>query len=154
LLEQPNPLYKWIRFIKESGRSKKLDLRDVMNKWKNAPDREMKEKDPILYLQLQSLAYDPAYRDYDLISMRSISDYIDDGKDPIVHVTTKPITGYSAKSPEEAFCEAFGMLVGYGTKVLLPQVVFVLRTILPGIRLESVVELFGTLLIGGCCNET
>jgi DNA topoisomerase IB len=123
----------WAKFI--HGSKTKLDLRDIVAKWKDFDD--IKEQDPILYLQLETLSYSLAYKNEDLFSIKSIQRYLDGGGDPFIFVTTKPVTGYSAKNSEEAFCEALGMLVAYGPRTVLPEVRHFLTMLFPGIRVTA-----------------
>jgi hypothetical protein len=48
-------------------------------------------------------------------------------------------------APEEAFCDALGMLIAYGPRTVLPEVQQMLGVLLPQLRTEGV-EL-GTLLL-------
>ena len=125
----------WEEFTR--GATTNLNLRDVVKKWDGVRSKEIERKDPILALQLETLLHDPRYSSLDLISVRSIKTYLEQGGDPIVKVTTRPITGYAGKSPEEAFCEALGMLVAYGPKTVLPSVRKMMEIILPKLRTES-----------------
>lgn len=133
----------WSVFVR--GSSEDLDLRKVLEKWGDN-DRKMLLKDPILYLQIETLLYSPAYKDYDLFSLQSIREYIDSGQDPIVKVTTKPITGYGAKNPQEAFCEALGLLVAYGPKTVLPEVRRMINVFFPRLKTEDAEIGMGSLI--------
>lgn len=127
----------WNNFVR--GNYKKLDLRDVLKKGKPGEDlrnlgSRIEREDPILHLQLETLLHAPAYKELDLLTIRSIKEYLDDGGDPIVNVPAKPITGYSAKNTEEAFCETLGLLVGYGPRALLPEVRWMFKRLVPGVK--------------------
>ena len=124
------------------GAQTNLDMREVLKMlhpgetlW-DLENRIMHE-DPILYLQLQTLIHDRAYRDKDLITLTSIKEYLDKGGDPIFRVPLEPITGYAGKNEDEAFSEAVGMLVAYGSKAVLPAVIHRLQLLLPEIRVAS-----------------
>lgn len=136
----------WETFIK--GDYEQLDLRDVLGRMRPGEDlfdfgRRIEEEDPILHLQVETLYHNPTYRGYDIIGMSSIKRHLDAGKDPIVHVPANPITGYAAKSKEEAFCEAFGKVVAYGPRAVPEPVTWMLRHILPNLRVASVKDQTG-----------
>jgi len=121
------------------GGNTTLDLREVLKKMNPEEsfsdfDKRIQKEDPILSLQLDTLLYDPTYRDLDLLGSQSIRDYLGKGEDPIVRVPLKPITGYAAKNEDEAFAETVGMLVGYGSKAVLPEVIHRLRLLVPGMK--------------------
>lgn len=134
----------WRVFVR--GSSEDLDLRAVMRKWGDVDERKMMLQDPVMYLQVQTLLHSPAYKDYDLYSMKRIRSYVDSGQDPIVKVTTKPITGYGAKSPEEGFCEALGLLVAYGPKTVLPEVRRMINVFFPRLKMEDAEVSMGSLI--------
>lgn len=92
----------------------------------------LKRADPLLYLQLESLYFDPSYQQllYSLEDMR-------ESKVQNVRVPIHPITGYSAKNSDEAFCEAVGMLVAYGPRYVPGPVRMVLRAIMPELRVAT-----------------
>lgn len=118
----------WYAFIR--GNYKKLDLRFALKEMIQHGDN-LEKVDPILALQLEALLHDPNYKYHDLFSAKRIEDYLEQGKDPIVHVPVYPITGYANKNAEESFCEALGMLVTFGPKAVLKPVRDMLRLILP-----------------------
>lgn len=123
----------WLDFI--HGGTVPLDLRDALASMKKHGD-DLEKQDPVLALQIQGLGNDPAYKDLRLYSAKRIEDYLADGGDPIVRVNRSPITGYGAKNPEEAFCDAIGLLVGYGPRTVLPDVVGFIRNLVPELRVE------------------
>jgi len=131
----------WSTFIK--GGEIPLDLRDLakaLAKYGDNPtviDDKLREQDPILALQFEGLMEDRRYKDLDLFNLRGVQEYLTENKDPVVYVSRMPITGYAQKNPEEAFCEVLGLLVGYGPKTVLPEVVGFLQGIIPSIRLGS-----------------
>jgi len=77
--------------------------------------------------------HDPGYRRVaNWLFADGIRKYLDDGGDPVVRVPTNPITGYSGKNSDEAFCEALGNLVAYGPKAVPDVVLGMLRSVLGG----------------------
>jgi hypothetical protein len=137
----------WRAFIRQDYTS--LDLRDVMKhlkpgeKIRDLEDRIEKTM-PILHLQLATLMHGP-FKDIGLWSLSSIQDHIDAGKDTVVRVPSSPITGYAAKNPEESFCEALGMLVGFGPRAVLPNVAALLRSLVGNVKLEDVSPLLDSI---------
>jgi len=131
----------WDLFVR--GGTMDLDLRDVAKvfaRYGENPtviDDALEKDDPILALQVQGLMNDPRYAGMDLFTLKDIEEYLASGKDPIVRVNRRPITGYAAKNPEEAFCEVIGLLVGYGPRTVLPEVLGFLRGVLPELRTEE-----------------
>ena len=135
----------WRRAI--SGNYGDLDLRDVLKRFGNEKsfydNKNIKQRDPILYLQIDGLFSDGGSASQtfaprsgrSLFSMDDVRDYLADGGQAVWRVHGKPITGYAHKNPEEAFCEALGMLVGYGPRAVLPEVREWLKTILPNIKI-------------------
>jgi hypothetical protein len=93
--------------------------------------------DPVMYLQVQTLTHGHGRpgKESVFFSYEELKALIDGGtvKYP---VPNNPITAYAAKNNEEAFCEAFGMLVAYGPQAVLPLVRSWLKTILPELRVE------------------
>jgi hypothetical protein len=119
-----------------------LDLREALEEMKRAGattsiDKELALANPTLYLQLQTLLHSPRYKALDLWTVDGIKEYLEEGGDPVVRVPGNPVTGYSGKSPEEAFCEAVGMLVAYGAKAVDDTVLGWLRVVLPQIKISS-----------------
>ena len=130
----------WTAFIR--GDYKELDLREALATMQRVGARtiigdELAEEDPILYLQMNTLLHDSRFKHMDLFGVESIQEHLNDGKDPMVAVPINPITGYAGKNPEEAFCEALGMLVAYGKKAVLGPVRMMLRAVLPEVRIAS-----------------
>lgn len=125
----------WYRFILSDYRD--LDLREALKTLRSLSARtvigdKVRDSDPILYLQLSSLLNDVRYKHWNLFTPDAIEDHLRAGKDVKVRVPTHPITGYAGKNPEEAFCEALGMLVAYGPRAVLGPVRQFLSAILPG----------------------
>lgn len=131
----------WSEFIR--GGRITVNLRDLLPKLRGLGDSvfdaddKLRAQDPILYLQLDGLVHDIAYKDLDLFSIKSIIAYLDGGGDPLFVVNRRPITGYAAKNAEEAFCETVGLLVAYGPQAVLDDVRGFLASIVPGARVES-----------------
>ena len=130
----------WYRAI--HGGDTTLDLRDVLKQMR--PDdtawdfrRRIEEEDPILSLQIETLTHNPEYKHLDLWDVSTFKEYLDKGGEPVLRVPLKPITGYAAKNPEEAFCEALKLLVAYGPRTLLPEIVQQVRVLAPGIKVAQ-----------------
>lgn len=128
----------WHRAI--TGNYGDLDLRTVLSKYgseRSLFDNErIKREDPLLYLQIQGLYIENSVFDRkSIFSMDDLREYLADGGQAVWRVHGKPITGYAHKNPEEAFCEALGMLVGYGPRTVLPEVRSWLKTILPNLKI-------------------
>jgi hypothetical protein len=121
-----------------------LDLVALQKVWKEgAPEghlldlEKVLENDPTLYLQVQTLTH--GYGNYGksiFFSLAELEALIASGTVQYP-VPNNPITAYAAKNPEEAFCEAFGMLVGYGPRTVPPMVRQWLGVVLPSIHLEA-----------------
>jgi len=129
----------WIAAIK--GDWGDLDLNDVLRAWpKGQPDWELnqtlREKDPILYLQLDALTsgYSGTLpkKLLENWSRESIEQYLAEGGNPKVRVPQTPITGYASLNPEEAFAEAVSMVVTYGPRAVHPKIRHWLQIALPG----------------------
>ena len=130
----------WKDFIR--GDYDDLDLREVMSRMRPNEDtgdfaRRIKEEDPILHIQLESLYHHPSSRHWELYSVIDIQEYLDEGGRPVVKVPANPITGYANKNPEEAFCEALGKLVTWGPRTLPGAIVEWLKRMLPNLKVGS-----------------
>lgn len=125
---------RWSVFVK--GSHGVLDLRDVVRKWLGK-EREFKRKDPITYLRFETLMHDPRYSHLDIFSLKSAERHLENGGTSTFDVTLRPITGYGAKDPEEAFCEALGLLVSFGPRAVLPEIRHMLTSIAIGLRTED-----------------
>jgi hypothetical protein len=131
-------------YMAVTGNYGQLDLRDVLMRYGTEgsffENKRIRQEDPILYLQIQGLfeagvsPYKEVFEGRSMFSLKSVQEYLDEGGQAKWRVHGKPITGYANKSPEEAFCEAVGMLVGYGPRTVLPEVRSWLQTILPNLR--------------------
>lgn len=122
-----------------------LDLVKLAGIWETAGgnkslldlEKLLKDDDPVLFLQVETLTN--GYGNYG----KSVFFSLEELKEMILKGTTtypvpnNPITAYAAKNEEEAFCEAFGYLVAYGPRAVLPLVRRWLSIILPEIRVES-----------------
>lgn len=132
----------WRRAI--SGNYGTLNLHDVLRRYGDENDfwqnKRILSEDPLLYLQIDGLytsekdTFAPRTGKA-IFSMQDIRSYLERGGQSAFHVHGKPITGYAHKNAEEAFCEALGMLVGYGPQTVLPVVRSWLKTLLPQIKI-------------------
>lgn len=131
--------FAWYRFIE--GDMGELDVERLLAKWptdeygEHVPlehvFREIKDEDPVLALQVEALATGWGTRtyyskDYEWFEREAR----EKGAALEIRVPSTPITAYANVSPEEAFCEAFGMLVAYGPRTILPRVYLWLETVL------------------------
>lgn len=119
----------WLNQIR--GNWTELDLRDIVAKSseKFHSFQDLKKNDPALYIQLRNLINNPIYAQLDIYSRSDVVDYLAGGGDPIFKVHKEVITGYAAKNPEEAFCEALGVLMGFGPKRLPDSILRWLKTL-------------------------
>lgn len=111
-----------------------VDMEDVIKEWERAGKRDsnLKKTNPILYLQMEGIFFSPYYMNKDILgSHDAIEAYTEGRLERFVRVPKTPITGYAQKNSEEAFCEAIGMLVAYGTRAVHEKVRFLLQAILP-----------------------
>jgi hypothetical protein len=121
-----------------------LDLREVRKHGSfSGLSEKLMQSDPVLALRIQTFEHDQRFKQNDMVTVEGIDRYLNAGNDPIVQVTTEPISGYAAKNPEEAFCEALGLLVAYGPRTVLPVVRQRLRTILPNLKTTASVVAAG-----------
>ncbi len=127
-----------------SGDAIELDLKELLARW---PPSEKsvygvvefyQKSDPLFSLQVSvSFSGHNKNRDYDLLTHKAaIEQWVADGK-TTVWSTKNPITAYASKNNEEAFCEVLGLLVAYGPRAVLPEVLQRLRQIVPGVRVAS-----------------
>lgn len=99
-----------------------IDLEDLLSKWPDGAwafdmPTYLKSTDPILGLQVA--AYAQSYPN--LQTKEEYEGLREKGQKELI-VPMTPITGYANKNPEEAFCEAVGMLVAYGPRTLHDRV--------------------------------
>ena len=90
----------------------------------------MRDKDPTLALQVDT-AWQGWRGQSKLTKREDFARLLEQGE-TTVNVPKTPITGYAGKSPEEAFCEAIGMLVGYGPRAVHERVRHWLKITIPG----------------------
>ena len=126
-----------------------LDLREVLKKMEDVELRStFIKQNPVMGKQLESLVERPAYRGVDLWGATEIQTYLEGGGDPIVRVDLHPISAYAGKNYEEAFCEAVGLMVGYGTRKVPQEARWWLNELLQGkIHVASVDERLGAVVI-------
>lgn len=104
-----------------AGNYGEIDVAEIIREWPgDAWVFELHEKladsNPILALQVQAFTYDRRHTNvdgYDLQKKEEWEALLASGT-RTVNVPKIPITGYANKNPEEALCEAIGLLVGYG----------------------------------------
>jgi len=128
-----------------SGNYGEINLHDVLRKIETVggdfyDNDALRQKDPIMYLQVQGLFQNHPEiflgSDY-VFSANDLREYLANGGRAKFHVHAKPISGYAHKNPEEAFCEALGLLVAYGPQAVLTEVRGWLKVVLPNIRVAS-----------------
>jgi hypothetical protein len=121
-----------------------LDIRELLAKWPGDMwayefAEYLADKDPILSLQLDAVWPGYAGRHRELAKKEDFEDLLGEGT-TTMPTPNNPITGYANKNPEEAFCEAVGMMVAYGPRTVLPQVRKWLNMTIPGeLRVARVV---------------
>lgn len=120
-----------------------LDIAPLLRVWPTSTKyshsfvRDMSDTDPVLALQVDVLS-GGFEGDSKWESREDFQDALDSGQ-TTVSVPKHPITGYAGKSPEEAFCEALGLLVAYGPAAVLEQVRHWLTLTIPGeVRLAHI----------------
>jgi hypothetical protein len=118
-----------------SGNYTSLDLRELLSKWPGGAwafemHKYLGDSDPILALQVEALTQESSVGD----KYQSKEDFqkLYDSGERSLKVPAIPISGYANKNPEEAFCEAVGLLVGFGPRAVHEVVLGWLRTILDG----------------------
>lgn len=130
----------WVQTIK--GDYGDLDVAELLAKWPEGAwafdmTRYLGDKDPILALQAEAVSQDYEYNtkeDFQAVLDRGIR---------TLRTPKTPITGYANKNPEEAFCEAIGILVAYGAQAVHERVRAWLHTAMPGeVKLAQLVDRF------------
>lgn len=111
-----------------------LDIEELLRKWPSdawAFDmlKYMSESDPILGLQVETLHNSPSYSRLD--TKEDFERLLASGVRTI-KVPKTPISGYAGKSPEEAFCEAIGLIVAYGPRAVHERIRNWLDIVMPG----------------------
>ena len=110
-----------------------LDLEKLLQKW---PDSlrwvtdftdYMRSKNSILTLQVEAI-----YNQNNSLDRREDFVALLEQGTKKLNVPKTPITGYASKNPEEAFCEAIGLLVAYGPRAVHEKVRYWLETVFPG----------------------
>lgn len=118
----------WNKIISEDMAD--LDLGKLLNQWpKDIKYKDLNKviKDNNILLQIDSYVqkYITNYEelnDEDDDIREQLQEMHEKGKVSKVPVPKSPITGYAHKDPEESFCEAVGLLVGYGPATLHTQI--------------------------------
>jgi hypothetical protein len=112
-----------------------LDLEELLSKWPPSESyalgfvEAMATKDPTLALQVDVLGHG-----HDDVTYMKRSDFeraLADGKTTL-RVPQTPITGYAGRNPEEALCEAVGLLVAYGPRAVHEKIRHWLGIVIPG----------------------
>jgi hypothetical protein len=122
----------WVQTIK--GDFGDLDVEELVrnwpgNAWAYEMTRYLGDTDPILALQVEALAQD---RSTDHLSTKEDFEALLARGTKKLRTPKTPITGYANKNPEEAFCEAIGLLVAHGPRALHERVRWWLDTALAG----------------------
>lgn len=146
-----NAQKEWDHLIK--GGFENIDLHHILDEMKPGEKNyefmdRIKRENPVLFLQLRGLQWEVTTKDLGIYSADSIRTYLQNGGHPIVRVNRHPITAYANKNPEEAFCEALGLLVGYGPATVHPEVRSWVKRFLPGSHFESLSDELDTQLRG------
>ena len=105
--------------------------------WLYEMPEKLKDVDPTLALQLQLIGWGHGGR-REMNKKEDFEKALERGESIVV--PKNPITGYAGKNSEEAFCEAIGMLVGYGPRTVDPLIKSWLHMILPGVRVATMAE--------------
>jgi hypothetical protein len=120
-----------------SGDLKELDIAELLSKWPpnvghftHSLMKHLETSDPVLALQLDALSHDRAYL-HDRFNRDDFEKLLSEGT-KTVRVPSTPITAYANKNPEEAFCEAIGLMVAYGPGRVPEQVRHWLHIAIPG----------------------
>lgn len=116
------------------GAVRDVDAREVLARWPEDVPLDgfvarLAEIDPELHL-----AFKGALEHGDLRGVRSRGALSARGERGPLRLTASPVSVYAAKSEEEAFCEALGLLAAYGPRTLLPEVAQWLRAVVPTVR--------------------
>ena len=114
-----------------------LDIQHLLDNWPGDAwafqfSEKLGDTDPLLALQVEALSHDRAYGGRDgLQTKEDFQKLLDEGQRTI-RVPKTPISGYANKNPEEAFCEAIGLLVTYGPRAVHEKIRGWLNIVLPG----------------------
>jgi hypothetical protein len=132
-----------------------LDVQKLLDKWPgNIWAFEFPEKfglvDPLLSLQVDAISHDSSYSrgKEELQSKEDFQRLLNQGVKTL-RVPQTPITGYANTNPEEAMCEAIGLLVTYGPRAVHEKIRGWLHIVVPGeIRLASIASVVTKYLEG------
>lgn len=123
------------------GRSEPVDLERLREAWSRfsryaplnyvARDITGEVKRGVFGAQVTSLARRPELQDLDLAAFMRLAE-----RGPIL-VPVKPVSDYGTVSPEEAFCEALGSLVGEGPATLDDEHMDLLARTVPTARVSN-----------------
>ncbi len=137
-----------------------LDLQDLLDAWPSQykdstlgffDNKELALSDPTLYLQANIYFFppierqEPKYRTKDELAA-GIQQLKAEGLPTTIVVPKNPITAYATKNPEEAFCEALGLLVAYGPRTVPATTRGWLQMILPALHIENRTALASSIL--------
>lgn len=122
------------------GSTEKLDVERLLALWPRDGTGKpvameglfeyLRDDHPVLALQVLALKVDHSLRRMYWTSWDDLQARHQRGELNAILVPHSPITGYGHTSPEEAFCEAFGLLIAYGPRTVLPNVYVWLETVL------------------------
>jgi hypothetical protein len=137
-----------------------LDLQTILERWQRAAARDPEASTLIGFVEVLDASDDP--RDHDLaVQIENLVRKQRDagGPHPLpnhvtlalamamgaesVEVVGRPITVYAETNAEEAFCEAFGLLMAYGPRRVPPDVALVMERVLPEFKFRQVRPLRG-----------
>jgi len=117
-----------------------IDLQKLLDVWppsmQYAEDfvAHMKDKDPNLALAVDVASYGKKFGHQGFGTRDEAVARLAQGEE--VYAPKNPITGYATKNAEEAFCEAVGMLVGFGPSAVHEIVKHWLSVILPNVKIS------------------
>jgi DNA topoisomerase-1 len=102
--------------------------------WIHEMGELLKDVDPTLAIQLELLGFGHG----EVREIRKKEDFeAAVARGDTFAVPQNPVTGYAGKNPEEAFCEALGMLIGYGPRTVDPLIRHWVQMILPNLRVAG-----------------
>lgn len=115
-----------------------LNIADVLRVWPGDAwafelSKLLANVDPIIALQIQAYSYDKEHHNAgNEVQTKEYFQALLDSGTKTINVPKIPITGYANKNPEEAFCEAIGLLVAYGPQAVHEVIRDWLSIVLPG----------------------
>ena len=139
-------IHFWEQVVR--GDYDELDLNDVLTELRTLGIENLsstqarlkiKQTNPVMYLQLQSLDWQPNGQMTPDFSIEGIEEHLELYGSYMV-VPKNPISAYASKNEEEAFCEAVGKLVSYGHNTLPEPVLVWLKTVIPTARFAHLIE--------------